>query len=251
MVVPIWYEINNFILNGVIFATFLVCVIRWKKIKTYQCLKAFPMYFLLSFSSAVISLYYKEETRHFSINIFPLIEIIFFYNFFRYVLKRFEIILIILFVLFLMITIIGLTLFQDKYSGSIYLLIKNRAMFEFFFIENIFLVIPVLFYYKSIFSVPYLKNLSKDPIFLIMTGIIFCFAISIPVMGFIRTIYHQNKLAAVYLYTINSIGYVIMHFFFIKAFINLKANVWNDSCHIYLILFPIDLFAISNPENVW
>lgn len=219
--------INNIIPDSVIFTSFIFSLIYWKNIKQHRCLKLFPFYIIISFLADLTQYFGITKIVHsLPQNVFVLIEFLFFYNFFRCVLnqKKRKNILVILFLLFVFSTIIILFLINIKYEKNILYWLIRRPILEIFLIENILLVIPVLLYYKSLFNQPFIKNLPKDPVFLIMTGILFCFSISTPILVFIRSIHIYDKWAAFYLYMINPVGFIIMHTFFIKAFLNLKTD---------------------------
>ena len=189
-------------------------------------MKLFPFYIFFSLSIDIHD--YFPQSKSFGaapLNIFSIVEFFFFYNFYRMVFegKTLKSILIILCLGFIISTII-ISFFLNKIydSENFFSLIRTHLFVEILVLENIFLVIPVLFYYRSLFKPPYIQNLVNDPIFLVMTGIIFCFSISTPILVFARTIAKVDKQSYYYLNIISVLGFIIMHIFFIKAIINLK-----------------------------
>jgi hypothetical protein len=208
---------------SILFISLVYGIIYWNQIKQHGYLKLFPLYTGISLSLSLLWFFKIIHFRGLLIqNIFILFEFLIFYNFFIKVLKnkKFYFILITLNVLFfLSIFLVVAFLYnnQNKYMNIISFLRHLRSS-ELSVIENIFIVIPVLLYYISLFNRPYIKNLSGDPIFLVMTGILFCMVLSIPVFAFQNIIMDNNRQVYLYLYIINSISYIIMHLFFIKAF---------------------------------
>jgi len=210
----------------VIFASFIVSIINWNKIRENKLMILFPFYILFSLLIDIHD--YFPPSKSFGaapLNIFSVVEFFFFYNFYRMVFlaKSLKLILAILCLGFIISSILILFFLNKIYeSENFFSLIRTHLFVEILVLENIFLVIPVLFYYRSLFNPPYIQNLVNDPIFLIMTGIIFCFSISTPILVFARTIANLDKQSYYYLNIISVIGFIIMHIFFIKAFINLK-----------------------------
>lgn len=209
-----------------IFISFVVSLIYWNRIKKNRIIVFFPIYILVSLLIDIHD--YFPIAQSFGaapLNIFSIIEFFFFYNFFRMVIKNVsaQILLNSLSLTFTICVTIIFIYFNKIYQNEGFLeLIKTHLFVEILVIENIFLVIPVLLYYKTLFDPPYINNLVNEPIFLIMTGIIFCFSITTPILVFSRMIANINKETYYYLYIINAIGFIIMHIFFIKAFINIK-----------------------------
>jgi hypothetical protein len=215
--------IYNSLQNVIVFVSLLYAIINWRKIKQNGYLKLFPLYIAISL---VISLFWFFKKIQFPgiliQNIFIPFEFFIFYNFFIKVLKnkQFYIILITLSILFAL-SIIAVPTFlytNQNLHKNIISFLKYNGLFESIVIENILIVIPILLYYMSLFNRPYIKNLSTDSIFLAMTGILFCFALPIPVYVLKSIITSYNRQLYLYLYIINSIAYIGMHLFFIKAF---------------------------------
>ncbi len=100
--------------------------------------------------------------------------------------------------------------------------ITTTILPEIVVIQNICIVLPALYYYKLLFNPPYSRNLINNPLFLVMTGTLFCFAIAIPVYAFQKLILPTNREFYLILYVVNALSYMIMHLFFIKAYIQLK-----------------------------
>ena len=88
--------------------------------------------------------------------------------------------------------------------------------------EHIIVVIPTLIYYKSIFENTVRIKLSRDPAFLEMTGTLFGFVVPIPIYAYGFILLATDKTNYLYLYTFNSIGYILLHIFLIKAYMVTK-----------------------------
>jgi hypothetical protein len=209
-----------------IFISFVVSLIYWHSIKKNRLIVFFPIYILFSLLIDVHDYFpITHSLGAAPLNIFSIIEFFFFYNFFKMVIQNAsaQMLLNSLLLAFTICVTIIFIYFNNIYQNEGFLeLIKTHLFVEILVLENIFLVIPVLVYYKLLFRPPYINNLVNNPIFLIMTGIIFCFSITTPILVFSRMIANINKQAYYYLYIINAVGFIIMHIFFIKAFINMK-----------------------------
>lgn len=211
--------------HSIMFFSLLLSITYWKKIMQSR-LKLFPLYLFISL--IIIIPWYIKKIPFPGIavqNIFIIFEYYFFYTFYKKVLreKKYFTLLILLNAIFT-VSIIAIPVInfnaQHKFFNLIFWL--NQTTFpELYVIECITIVIPVLFYYKLLFTPPFKKDLASDPIFLIMTGILFCFTISIPVFA-LQELIPQDKQLFIYLYIINSFSYIIMYLFFIKAFRQLR-----------------------------
>lgn len=220
--------ISNLLQVLIVFISLLYAIIYWRKIKRNGYFTLLPIYI---FISLVISgfWFFKQQINFpgkLIQNFFIPFEFFVFYNFFIKVLKgkKYFFILITLSVLFfLSIIIIGAFLYshQTTYVDIISFL-SNYGFSELFVIENILIVIPVLLYYISLYNRPYIKHITQDPTFLVMTGILFCFTISTPIFAFGPLIWAKHKNIFTYLYIINSLAYILMHLSFIKAFKSIK-----------------------------
>jgi hypothetical protein len=213
----------NILLDLVILISLIYAIINWIKIKDNGYLKLFPAYISVSL---ILSLFwFFKDIRSLGLliqNFFILFEFFIFYNFFIKVLKqkKFRIFLNVLTTIFLISTIIIVSVLytnQDTYI-NLFSFFSHNFLSELVVLENIFIVIPVLLYYITLFNRPYVKIIIGDPIFLVMTGILFCFTISTPVFAFMESIISRDKQIFIYLYMINDLAYIIMNLFFIKAF---------------------------------
>ena len=212
----------NIVQVSIVFISFLYGIIYWERIKQNGILKLFPIYIAVSLLTSLP--WFFKQIRFpgvFIGNIFLVFEFYIFYNFFIKILKgrKFYFILKGLILLFFISAIIVTSFLynsQTKYR-DLFSLIYSRPLSELMFIENLFYIIPPLLYYISLFNRPYIQNVSTDSVFLTMSGILFCFSISTPLFAFIRVL-DRSKDIFNYLYTINSVAYIIMHLFFIKAF---------------------------------
>jgi hypothetical protein len=85
-------------------------------------------------------------------------------------------------------------------------------------LQNLSLIIPCLIYYNDIFSAFTIPNLSKEPSFWIVTGIMFYSIITTPLQFFF---FYGRSLSDGYgiLYTSsNGTAYILMYLLFIKAY---------------------------------
>jgi hypothetical protein len=214
--------------NFVAFITLMTTIIYWKKIKQNDYFTLFPVYIFFTLLISCVWFFRKQIDFPGRLiqNIFLPFEFFTFYNFFLKVLKgrKNYFLLITLSILFFVSTIIVITYLystQTRYPNIISF--ANSSIFpEIIVIENILIVIPVLAYYISLFNQPYIRSLSTDPVFLVMTGILFYGVISIPLFAFQNIMMNNYRALYMYLYVINSITYIIMYLFFIKAFKSIK-----------------------------
>lgn len=96
----------------------------------------------------------------------------------------------------------------------------SRQINQVFSISNIGLTIFCIVYYYQLFNTVPILDLRNEPSFWIITGIFFAMSLNVPAMAAID--YLHNKIAAVnyvLLYNILCFSYMVMHLFFIKAFI--------------------------------
>ncbi len=221
--VRLYYNITQHL---IVLLSFIYSLFYWKQIKR-SYLKLFPLYILISLIIG-IPWYFKyiDFPSVLLENIFILFEFFIFYNFYLQLFKQQKIYktLYVLALIFLISFIVIPTIIynnQTKFK-DIFSLLDHDVFTECIVIGNVLIVIPALFYYKSLFYPPYIKNLSSNPVFLIMTGILFCFATSIPVFLFQRIIVLHNRVLYLYLYMINAFGYITMHLFIIRAYMNIK-----------------------------
>jgi hypothetical protein len=215
--------IYNIFLVLALFISMAYGINKWEKIKEYKYLKLFPFYLGVSFLLDLIWFFNPMNFPGIFIqNIFIIFELVIFYNLFIKVFKdnKFNIVITILEISFFVLAIIivlSTYSFQKSYSNLISFL-KKTVLTELIVIENIFIVTPIILYYVTLFNRPYIKNLSSNPTFLAMTGILFGVALTIPVLIFKNAILAYSRELFIYLYVINSIAYIIMYLFFIKAF---------------------------------
>lgn len=220
------FIIYSALMDCTILISLIFSIVYWKSLKKFRYLSLFPIYTGLSLIVDLENyLPYYDNLKALPENIFTIVEFLFFYNFYKNVLleKKQKIILRYLFVGFILFSVIIGFFFHLKYPTESFLSIyKTHVIAEAIVIGNILLVIPTLLYYKSLFNPPFIRNLTNDPVFLIMTGVLFCFSISTPIFIFSRLLFHYNKDVYYYLFMINCTAYLTMHIFFIKAYINTK-----------------------------
>ena len=211
----------------IVFISLSYGIIYWQKIKQHGYFLLFPIYTAVSLSTTLLWFVKNIDFPGVLIeNIFIAFELVIFYNFFIKVFKekRVYIILICLCALFFISLILGAVLLyshQNEYMNII-TFFNHFGFTELVVIEEIFVVIPILLYYISLFNRPYINNLSEDPIFLVMTGMLFCMVSSLPIFVFSKVIINYDRPLLIYLYIINSVAYIVMHLFFIKAYQSIK-----------------------------
>lgn len=155
---------------------------------------------------------------------FMLLEFTLFYLFFKSVIIGKKIKILLRIFLFSYYTLSAVTLcyifIHRKYHiGNVG---SATALLGLMLFEAILLIIPTLFYYKSLFENNTRKILTRDPTFLIMTGILFCFSIPIPIYTLGSLILKMNPQFFPYLYLFNAVGYIFLHSFFIKTYTTLN-----------------------------
>ena len=212
----------NIVQHSIQFLSLIYSVIYWKEIKMSN-LKLFPLYIAISFLIC-LSWYFRNLNLPgiAAQNIFIIFESLIIYDFYIRIFngKHNRQILVFLFIIFLILFIVisaQVYKTQNMYN-NFFLLFRHRVLTEVFVIQSIIIVLPVLFYYKSLFNPPFIRDLRKNPIFLVNTGILFCFTITIPLFALTNVFMQYNRDLFVYLFMINSFSYIIMHLFFIKAF---------------------------------
>ena len=211
----IYTSIQDFVL----FFSLLCAVYYSKKISRTGYLKLFPIYTLISLL-VDLTFYYNKSIGNLEVNIFLFLEFYFFYDFFWKIMdeKKSRNLLIIFSLIYLILLSVMLSMYLNTYKNyTIYLLLQKRAFVEIMALNNIFIVIPCILYYKSLFQFP-LKKFKENPIFIIVTGLLIGFSIMIPVDAMFWLIKSHNKNLFLYLYILNTIGYVIIHYHFIKAY---------------------------------
>lgn len=89
-----------------------------------------------------------------------------------------------------------------------------------FTISNFGLVIFSIFYYYELFKNIPSKDLKKTPSFWVVTGIFFCMGAFLPVSGTVDYLRGKvSDLIILSLYNVMIFCYIIMHLFFIKAYL--------------------------------
>ncbi|HUS01717.1 MAG TPA: hypothetical protein VMY77_08320 [Chitinophagaceae bacterium] len=210
----------------IVFTSLTYGIIYWGEIKQHVYLKLLPIYTAVSLSLSLLWFFKKINFPVILQHFFIPFEFFIFYNFFIKVLKNkknYYILISLSTLFYISLIIIAALLYsnQNKYL-TVISFFNNKSLPELIVIENIFIGIPVLLYYISLFNHPYIQKISADPIFLVMTGILFCMVLSTPVFVFQNIIVNNNRQVYQYLYIINSIAYIVMHLFFIKAYKSIK-----------------------------
>ena len=214
--------IYDIVQNFVMLASFIVSLFKIKKILANKYLRLFPFYTLVSLV-VDSTFYFNKPFGTLEVNLFVVFEFVIFYIFYWNVLddRKNHRILIGLIVIYLVLCQVIILLYFKTYNLSLKKLLEKRTFVEFMAMDNIFLVIPIIFYFKSLFSLP-MKKLSHDSIFLVMSGILFGFSLMIPTDA-IYILIKQDKISIFfYSYILNSLGYIFMHLLIIKAYLSLK-----------------------------
>lgn len=203
----------------------IISIVYWQRIKKSN-LKLLPVYTLVSLFISIPWYFNHISFPGIAIqNFFTLFEAFIFYHFYNTVLigiHQGRLLLLLYSILIISAIIIPAISFSQSDTTNLMTWINKKIFTHLYVIESIVVVVPVLFYYRSLFNPPLSNGLANNPTFLVMSGILFCFTISIPVLAFRETMLSQNKEVLLYLYIINSFSYVIMYLFFIKAFTKLK-----------------------------
>ena len=210
--------IYGIVTDLVILSSFIFSVRYFKELKKYRYLKLFPIYTAISFLVDLVG-YFNKSFGTMATNLFVPFEFVMFYIFFGRVLddKRNLKTLCILGSLYVVFFLIMLIIQYDKDHLSLLKLFEKRVYLDFVLVSYILIVLPIILYYKSLFSSVSL-NLNKDPVFLIMTGIMFGFSLIIPINTFHLVVRHNSIETYLYFYILNAFGYIFMHLFFIKAY---------------------------------
>lgn len=206
----------------VIFISLLYSLYYLRKIRTVDYLKYFPLYTVISLA-VDLTFYFNKSLGNLEVNIFLFLEFIFFYNFYWKILndKKSRIAIIFLSVMYLVLVIVMLYMYINSSNYTFFVLLKKRSFIELMALDNIFIVIPAILYYKVLFLSP-IKKLKENPIFLIVTGILIGFSIMIPVDAMFWVIKSYDINLFLYLYILNAFGYIIIHYCFIKSYKLLK-----------------------------
>jgi len=104
-----------------------------------------------------------------------------------------------------------LVLFIDYRKNVYILLINNGGLF-----------ILCLFYYVRLFSSILVVQVKSDPAFWVVTGILICMCITLPIAAyriFLCTGLPEVVVIEQNVYFLGIVGYIIMHLFFIKAYL--------------------------------
>ena len=211
------------VLNVVILISLLFAIKNFKKIRLTN-LGIFPLYTFISLLVDIIS-YIDKPCGILLTNMFIIFEFVIFYNFYWKILNdsKSHKILTLIFISFIFLFIIMIPMYYYRFK---YIFNDNLSFIEIFikhpFMElmaatDILIIIPVILYFRSLFLIP-INKLNADPIFLVMTGIIFGFCIMIPMDAMFLLVRSYAKNLFMYLYVINAFGYILFHLFLIKAY---------------------------------
>lgn len=105
---------------------------------------------------------------------------------------------------------------------SIYLTFFLKIMEDYYIIAiaNFGLISLSLFYYNSLFDLNSKSNFYKSPEFWVINGIVFGLGINIPAHTFPKSTFKIEHIhIANFIGAVGILGYILMHLFFIKAFL--------------------------------
>jgi len=198
----------------VILATFILSIILTFKISSRKYLKFFPLYHASSVLTELITdKYFTSSTKPYATsssiayNIFTVVEFLFFSFFIYTSVQTGRKVIIFSIVCFLtIITLLGRK-YNFQFPGHVSLLI-----------QNIFLLVACIVYFNDLFTTFAVRDLSKDPAFWVITGILYYSVITTPLQ--VYRLFYKTELydkISVYIIT-NSTAYILMYMLFIKAY---------------------------------
>jgi hypothetical protein len=198
----------------VIVATFILSIILTSRKSTPKFLRFFPLYHGSSVLTELITDKYFTSPEHpyalassLPYNIFTIIEFLFFSLFiYKSVVTGRNVILVSIVGFLILIMLMGLKSnfrFPDHYS---------------LLVQNTFLLVACIVYFNDLFTNFTAPDLSKDPAFWIVTGILYYSIITTPLQVY-RIIYKTDFYVQMPVYiTTNSTAYILMYILFIKAY---------------------------------
>jgi len=203
--------------RSIIIIAFIVSIAYCWKHENSDYIKLFPFYHGISvLTETIVDIFFSGQgSFHVSSNmpykVFTLIEFIFFSFFIlRLITKKTGRLLIVVCIVFFLLLYLYLIFRSKSLHFPIYASI---------FIESIFLIIECLVYFNDLFKSLSVSNLSKEPAFWIISGILFYSIISIPMIGFRVTNMLKDPLDSLLYITINSTGYILMYILFMKGYV--------------------------------
>jgi hypothetical protein len=189
-------------------------VVNFKKLKS---LKILLPYGILSFVQCIIGVYlnvfvpYSRQTERLlenTINLFMLVEFVLFYTYIIVLMKHrlwLRIVLIIVQIVF-SVTILWYWFFTDSF---------NEAPSSFTIIESYLIILGCLSYFFDLFFQPMPVQISSNPQFWSITGMLLLFAFLIPLTLQLNNIFKNFHAIYNALYSINFLGYSTLFAFLI------------------------------------
>lgn len=201
-------------IRSIMILTFIISLVFCYKNYNPKYLYFFPAYHLVALlTEGIVDIYFSDNTDSLKAiystpyNLFAYSEFIFFTLFISTQLKEKQYKIAVFACACVCILIIGILLYRSKtlnyhtWKGAIPL--------------NIFYLVCCLLYFLNIFSNKAHFNLSKEPAFWIITGLLFYSIIDTPFLA----IYAQTSHLSSFLYLIiNGTAYLFLHLFFIRAY---------------------------------
>ena len=209
-------------LDLVILYSLIISLIYFQKIKKNTLIKFFPLYIVICLAVDLVGIFYKHIGIA-CVNLFVPFEFIFFYHFYCKILDGKENLRILIFLIGVYIIFFPLLLVSHLRSNhtSFIQMIAEHTYTDLQFFSDILIILPVILYYRKLFLLPP-KKLNQDPVFLIMTGIMFCFSFIIPLQAIFILVKPFNKETFLILYILNTFGYIFLNSAIIRAYLILR-----------------------------
>ncbi len=160
-----------------ILISFIASIIPVLLKKNIAALRYFPVFLLLSFIVEYISWKMGNTSQNniFIYNLFSVFEFIFYFFFLRSIINHFYTKKIILYaiIVYLILALLNIFFIQGKNTFHTYTYILG----------SLFIVILCIVYFNFLFRFTKSESLVRDPLFWIVTGLLFSFTFSLPVLG--------------------------------------------------------------------
>ena len=210
------------VLDVVILSSFVCSIVYFKKIIKNKSLLLFFFYTVVSLTVDIVGIC-DRPLGIFAINLFVPFELLIFYIFYLRIFTNGQnrtIIFFLLGIYLIIFCVLWVGHFRVEHTNLIKLL-KLHTFTDVQIVSNTLIILPIILYYKSLFKTTP-RNLNSDPVFIIMTGIIFGFSIMIPMQTMYVVLGSIDTETYLYFYIFNTLGYIFMHLFIMKAYTILK-----------------------------
>lgn len=154
---------------------------------------------------------FEDKINLVLIHFFTVVEIIVIYNFYSQIFKSKKIRKIMWFLPAGLLTLI-----------ITYWLLPSKLFipaFDIFFGEAVCILIPEFYYFIELFKYPLVDHLKNEPVFWVITGIIFYFSTTLPLFSFKDLIQGIGSMNEPEVYSINFICYSILFLMITKAYL--------------------------------